>query len=455
MIASYLNSMEWLKSGLFWRTFFMLAALVMASMLLWFASFRSLERTPRAQQLSSQIVSIVTVSRAALAHSPPENSVAFLTTMARNEGVRITTLHREDVTAPLEKNAFNTELGASLTQTLGADTRFARQVNGENGFWISFRINDQPYWLRLDTERIEPPITVPVISWAAATLLLTLLGAVIISKLINDPLAQLSQAAYQIAQGKRPQPLPERGPKEIRETNTSFNSMVEDLARIETDRTIILAGISHDLRTPLARMQLEVEMADLDPQARAGMQSDLVQMDAIINQFLDYAKPLDNHDFEPVEISELLLQVIKDYASRISNLQIRTDITPGLIINGNETELHRLFSNLIENACRYGKNPDRQTVLMEVQCSLKKNGKKQGVLISFRDYGDGAPDDDINRLLRPFTRADASRSQANGSGLGLAIVDRIIKRHRGRLRIYNHEHRGFVAVMIIPEHRSR
>ena len=105
--------MEWLKSGLFWRTFFMLAALVMASMLLWFASFRSLERTPRAQQLSSQIVSIVTVSRAALAHSTPENRDAFLATMARNEGVRITTLHREDVTAADRKS---TRLNSSHSQ---------------------------------------------------------------------------------------------------------------------------------------------------------------------------------------------------------------------------------------------------------------------------------------------------------------------------------------------------
>ena len=93
--------------------------------------------------------------------------------------------------------------------------------------------------------------------------------------------------------------------------------------------------------------------------------------------------------------------------------------------------------------------------MVEIQCSHKNRGKKQGVLISFRDYGDGAPSDDLNRLLKPFTRADASRSQANGSGLGLAIVDRIIRRHRGRLRIYNHERKGFVAVMIFPEMKTK
>jgi two-component system osmolarity sensor histidine kinase EnvZ len=339
-----------------------------------------------------------------------------------------------------------------LRVKLSNSTRFAKSVNDIKGFWISFDIDAEQYWLRLDTDRIEPPMTLPVISWATASLILTLLGAAVISKLINDPLSRVSLAARLLAQGKQPDPLPELGPKEIRETNASFNRMVEDLARIETDRTIILAGISHDLRTPLARMQLEVEMSNLDQHARLGMQSDLSQMDAIINQFLDYAKPLDSHGFATINISDLLGQVISEYA-RVNHLQIRTDIAPDQLMLGNATELHRMFSNLIENASRYGKNPDKISTIIEVQCSRKTKGKKQGILISFRDYGDGAPVDDMVRLLRPFTRADASRSQANGSGLGLAIVDRIIKRHRGRLRIYNHEDRGFVAVMIFPEYK--
>ncbi|MBC3935479.1 ATP-binding protein [Undibacterium rugosum] len=451
-MQSYLNSPEWLRSGLFWRTFIMLAMLVMTSMIVWFVSFRSLERTPRAQQLSSQVVSIVTITRAALTHSVPETRRELLLDLAHEEGIRIHLVSEHDKVEVQENTAFFSELSQMLRVKLSSSTRFAKSVNDIKGFWISFDIDDEQYWLRLDTDRIEPPMTLPVISWATASLILTLLGAAVISKLINDPLSRVSHAARLLAQGKQPDPLPELGPKEIRETNASFNSMVEDLARIETDRTIILAGISHDLRTPLARMQLEVEMSNLDQHARLGMQSDLSQMDAIINQFLDYAKPLDSHGFTAINISDLLVQVISEYA-RVNHLQIRSDIAPGQLMLGNATELHRMFSNLIENASRYGKNPDKISTIVEVQCSRKTKGKKQGILISFRDYGDGAPVEDMNRLLRPFTRADASRSQANGSGLGLAIVDRIIKRHRGRLRIYNHEDRGFVAVMIFPEYK--
>ncbi|MBC3868761.1 ATP-binding protein [Undibacterium oligocarboniphilum] len=453
-MRSYLNSLEWLRSGLFWRTFFLLAMLVMSSMTIWFISFRTLERTPRAEQLTSQIVSIANITRAALTHAAPEKRKELLLEFAHNQGIRIYTLKDSDVVEALDSSAFLAEFSDLLKSRLGKETRFARNVNGIEAFWISIDIEGDAYWLQLDEDKLDPPSTLPVISWITSTLLITLLGAAAISKFINEPLSRLSNAARLLAQGKEPPALPERGPKEIRETNASFNQMVEDLARIDTDRTIILAGISHDLRTPLARMQLEVELANLDESAREGMQSDLSQMDAIINQFLDYAKPIESLRFDPINVSELLQQVIHEYA-RVNYLHIRTSIAPEQYVAGNATELRRLFSNLIENACRYGKNPDKLNTVVEIQCSHKNRGKKQGVLISFRDYGDGAPSDDLNRLLKPFTRADASRSQANGSGLGLAIVDRIIRRHRGRLRIYNHERKGFVAVMIFPEMKTK
>ncbi|MFZ6766140.1 ATP-binding protein [Undibacterium sp. Di26W] len=447
---SYLNSLEWLKSGLFWRTFFMLALLVTASMTAWMANFRILETTPRAQQMAAQIVSIVTITRAALTHSAPEKRHQLLSDLANKEGVQIYLLEDNDHVEEPDATSFFQESKAIMLRGLGPDTRFASKLNGVSGFWISFDIDDDHYWLRLEQDRLDPPIGLQLFSWAMATLFLTLLGAAIISKLINDPLSRLSNAARAIAKGKQPPPLPQKGPKEIRETNQSFNTMMEDLARIEADRTIILAGISHDLRTPLARMQLEVEMANLSADSRQGMQSDLQQMDAIIGQFLDYAKPLDKAELETINLSEVLQQII-DEASRFQYLRLRTAITPDLFINGNMTEVRRLFNNLIENACRYGKTTGAPITTLDIQCSRKNKERKLGILISFRDHGVGVAEPDLIRLLKPFTRGDASRSQANGSGLGLAIVDRIVKRHGGKLRIYNHQEGGFVIVIALQE----
>ncbi|MBI3285944.1 MAG: HAMP domain-containing protein [Burkholderiales bacterium] len=448
-MRSYLNSLEWLKSGLFWRTFFLLAMLVMASMAAWLASFRVVERTPRAQQISAQIVSIVTITRAALTHSAPEKRRELLFDLAANEGIRVYLLEDNDRIEEPEATPFFQELQSLMLNKLGPETRFAQKMNGVSGFWISFDIEDDQYWLRMEPDRLETPIGLQLLSWAAISLFLTLLGAAVISKLINDPLSRISTAALQLAKGLPPPPLPEKGPGEIRETNISFNRMVEDLTRIDSDRAVILAGISHDLRTPLARMQLEVEMATLSDDARNGMRSDLQQMDAIIGQFLDYAKPMDSLKFETVNLSELLQQIVQESA-RLQNLHLRSSIAPGIVIPGNQTELRRLFSNLIENACRYGKTAGAPVSTVDIQCRYKNYEKKQGVLISFRDHGEGVPEADLTRLLRPFTRADMSRGQANGSGLGLAIVDRIVKRHGGKLRIYNHADGGFVASIVFP-----
>lgn len=443
---TYVNSLDWLKSGLFWRTFFFLALLVMASMIAWFASFKIVERTPRAQQLAAQIISVVTITRAALTHSAPDKRSELLFDLASNDGIRVYLLEDSDKVELPETTASSIELQEVIQNTLGKETLIAAKVNDVAGFWISFDIDDDQYWLRLDQERVTPSSGLQFIGWAAFSLFLTLVGAVFISKLINDPLSRLSSAALLIAKGKRPPPLPEKGPNEIRETNASFNQMMEDLTRIDTDRAVILAGISHDLRTPLTRMQLEVEMANLTVEARQGMQFDLTQMDGIIGQFLDYAKPLESVPFEVVNISELLESMVEE-AARLPEMVIRSSIIKDLEMLGNTVELYRLFNNLFENAKRYGKSPGSTSVKLDIQCSYKNKEKKQGILISIRDHGIGVPDADITRMLRPFTRVDISRSQANGSGLGLAIVDRIIKRHEGRIRISNHANGGFLVVI--------
>ncbi|HSY28788.1 MAG TPA: ATP-binding protein, partial [Burkholderiaceae bacterium] len=234
-------------------------------------------------------------------------------------------------------------------------------------------------------------------------------------------------------------------PEEIRETNRSFNQMVADLNRVESDRALVLAGISHDLRTPLARMQLEVEMAHLPDDARQGMQSDLHQMDAIIGQFLDYAKPTDSSTFVEIDLSSLLLDCAQA-AGRMPDLQIQTKVADNVTVKGNPTDLKRVFNNLIENARRYGKAADSEITKLDIDCHV--NG--DNAVIKIADHGLGVPEADIERLLRPFTRLDTARGQANGAGLGLAIVDRVIRRHEGKMRVRNRSSGGLVIEIGLP-----
>lgn len=424
------TNFNWLRSGLFWRTFLLLAILMMISMTVWISSYRVLEREPRARQLGAQVVSIVTITRAALTHSAPDLRRELLFDLASNEGIRIYPLESSDRVEPTPESEIGLALQENIRSTLGKDTRFAGKVNDVAGFWISFSIADDEYWLMLERERIENFTSLQLLGWGASIFAMSLLGALFISGLINQPLARLTAAARAIAKGKQPAPLPERGPTEIREANRSFNQMVEDLNQIESDRAIILAGISHDLRTPITRMQLEIEMAPLSAEARQGMSSDIAQMDAIIGQFLDYARPADTNSFSTVDVSALLHDSARE-AARLPDVSITTKITESMEISGNLTDLKRVINNLIENARRYGKTAGTETAEIDIRSTVE-NGKS---ILEIADHGTGVPDAEIDRLLRPFTRMDTARGQANGAGLGLAIVQRIVKRHGGQLHL--------------------
>lgn len=436
----------WLRSGLFWRTFFYLALLVIASMLTWFSSYRLIEQKPIANQKSAQIISIISITRSALTHSAPEKRSQLLRDLARNEGIQVYLLESDDKVELQEQTPLFLEIKKIIHANFNAETRFAQKVNNEEGFWVSFEIARDQYWLRLDQDKITKESGWQIMSWAAITLLLILIGAVFISRLINEPLSRLSIAARQIAKGEFPSNLPERGFKEIRETNASFNQMVEDLHRIDADRTIILAGISHDLRTPLTRMQLEVEMANLNEEAKYGMRSDIAQMDAIIHQFLDYAKPIEAGTIYSINLSDLL-QHCAEEAKRLTDCAVEYKIEPDLLMSGSVTDLQRLFINIIENANRYGRAPITKKLKLAITCQKKDNNLRNGIVITFRDYGSGVPESSLEEIIRPFTRVNAARTQANGAGLGLAIVDRIVKRHGGQIQIENHPKGGLVVTV--------
>lgn len=439
------SRLSWLRSGLLWRTFFLLAFLIAASMAAWVTSFRMVERAPRGQQIAAQVVSIVTITRAALTHSAPALRRELLFDLAVTQGIRVYTREEGDETQQLPDNDVTALIEDNVRARLGKETQIVGKVNGQRGFWVSFRIEDDDYWLMLDRERVDRPSGIQWLSWVTISLFLSLLGAVFISRLINQPLANLAAAARSIARGTNPAPLREKGPAEIREANQSFNQMVQDLQQVETDRAVILAGISHDLRTPITRMQLELEMSGLPDDARRGMQSDLTQMEAIIAQFLDYARPTDSKSFMPFDLSELLAKTAEE-AARQTDIKITTAIASGLSVAGNPTEMARVMSNLIENARRYGKTEGSGVT----ELSLKAAIESGHAVIELADRGSGLPPEQIAYLLRPFTRLDSARGQANGAGLGLAIVDRVVQRHQGKLEIVNRETGGLMVRVVLP-----
>ncbi len=453
MFASSLQQrpgrLPWLRSGLFWRTFFLMSLLTTLSMGSWIGMLNVFQRGPQVQQTAELVVSVVTLTKAALTHSAPEARLELLIELVSNEGIRIFTLEPTDEVAPPPDNALMPDIAAAVREKLGQQTRFSSRVNGMAGFWISFNIEDDQYWLMLERERLAGLTRIQWLGWASVVGVLSLLGAALISSLINLPLARLTAATRAFAKGERPAPLPEKGPQEIIEANRSFNQMVEDLAQVEKDRAMILAGISHDLRTPLARMQLEVEMANLPVEAREGMQSDIAQMDAIIGQFLDYAKPTEAATFVPVDLSGLIADSA-NHAARMPDVRTSTDITEDIHVMGNETDLRRVINNVVENARRYARTPGKDVTEIDFSCHVRTTPQGRRAVVEIGDHGPGVPPDQINQLLKPFTRLDTARGQANGAGLGLAIVERVVTRHSAELTVRNREGGGLLVQLALP-----
>jgi two-component system osmolarity sensor histidine kinase EnvZ len=441
--------MGWVRSGLFWRTFFLLSLLTTLSMGSWIGMLNVFQRGPQVQQTAELVVSVVTLTKAALTHSAPDLRKELMFELVSNEGVRVFTLEDTDIVDPPPANPLMPEIAAAVREKLGPQTRFSSRVNGIAGFWISFNIEDDQYWLMLERERIAGLTRIQWLGWAGVVGVLSLLGAAFISSLINLPLARLTAAARAIAKGERPTPLPEKGSKEIIEANRSFNQMVDDLAQVEKDRAVILAGISHDLRTPLARMQLELEMASLSTDAREGMQSDIAQMDAIIGQFLDYAKPTEASSFVPVEISHLLADCAQ-HATRLPGMRVTTDLEEDVQVLGNETDLRRVINNVVENARRYARTPGQDYTELDFACHVRSTPQGRRAVVEISDHGPGVPDDQIAQLMKPFTRLDTARGQANGAGLGLAIVERVVSRHNAELNVRNREGGGLLVQLALP-----
>jgi two-component system, OmpR family, osmolarity sensor histidine kinase EnvZ len=427
--------------SLFWRTFFFLAMLLLGSIVAWLQTYRALESEPRAVQSAQQLASLVNLSRAALRYADSIARVSLIKTLAEEERVRITLREPSDKFNFFDSDKFSQRTSEEIKTRLGPGTVVAKSVNGENGLWVGFSIDKDQYWLQTDESRVGPSRGSTWLIWLITAAALSLVGAALIARLINSPLKQLSFAASRMRDGDFDASLldEQAATSEVREVNIGFNRMAEQLSKIEQDRVIMLAGISHDLRTPLARLRLETEMSVADEDARAHMAADIAQLDAIIDKFLDYARA------DPAQLGSVSLNDVVDAAiyavGEADDMRITVNMADKLNVLADETELLRVISNLIENARRYGKTPETGVALVEIAAKTRD----QWVLIKVRDHGMGVAPETLPKLTRPFFRGDAARTAATGAGLGLAIVEKTIARMGGVFGLANTASGGLAA----------
>jgi two-component system osmolarity sensor histidine kinase EnvZ len=336
------------------------------------------------------------------------------------------------------RNPWVAELENRLKGELGPGTEL-RAMPGRQQFLVRLDAHGTGYWAAF-------PMPAPrdddapsrALLWSLAIVAMLLAAAYVFARYLARPLRQLNAAVDELGRGGAPSPLPETGPSEIVAVNRRFNAMLANLTQIERDRALLLAGISHDLRTPLARLRLGVEMhgGAEDAGVRAGMVADIEEMDRIVGQFLDFARADDPSERAPAELDPIVRACVERYAAAGHDVAFVAGGVHALPLKA--TAISRLCANLVDNALAYGAPP--------VEVATSQTARH--ATIEVRDGGPGVALGDIERLTRPFTRASDARSRddgAAGAGLGLAIVERIARMHGGRLDLVPRAGGGTIA----------
>ena len=434
--------MTLLPRSLFGRLVLLLVTVVALAVLTSILMFRHDRAELLTRQFSDTKLAQLQALRAALESADGAHRRETLQRLNREYDVRIVPeSERPNIGQPVLGPMFS-DLEERLRANLGPETEvrvaprlrllLVRVNAGGQGYWIGFPMPERPQ---------AEDVPSRALTWTLVVLALLLAAAYVFARFLARPLRELTSAVGRVGRGETPPPLPESGPSEIAAVNRGFNAMLGNLRRIERDRAVLLAGVSHDLRTPLARLRLGIEMGNLDPATHAGMVADIEEMDRIIGQFLDFARDDAATALQPADLNAIVAACVDRYAQLGQPVTFAPGTIPRLPLK--PTAISRLVANLIDNALAYGAPP--------VQLVTALSGDR--VWLDVADRGPGIPPDQVERLKQPFTRASAARARedgAAGAGLGLAIVDRIARLHGGTFDLSPRDGGGTVARVALP-----
>ncbi|GAB3529231.1 two-component system sensor histidine kinase EnvZ [Photobacterium alginatilyticum] len=355
------------------------------------------------------------------------------------------TLHLEDSPDLSEyEQATRIEyLSEEMTRELGAPTE-VRLVLGADSYVLWMRCDAMPgYFMRIPLSELQEDDFSPLFHYSLIIAFMVIAGGWLFIRIQNRPLVALEQAALQVARGETPPHLPERGASEIRAVTKSFNRMSEGIKQLEDDRALLLAGVSHDLRTPLTRIRLATEMmSPEDGYLAESMIKDTEECNEIISQFMDYLKSTKQLEEEDLDLNLLLQEVAEAEGGYEREIELEQGDIPG-IVRANGVAIKRSMANLVVNAIRYGNG--------WVKLSSGVTADRKMAWFCVEDDGPGIEPDQVAKMFQPLTRGDSARgSEAEGTGLGLAIVQRIIDQHEGTIMVTNRSAGGLKVQVSLP-----
>ena len=435
-----------MTSSLFGRTFLLIAGLLVTSLLgAWIVMNERLGPTPE-QSVAWEVASLANVTKVSLETADPESRKELLSLLDRREGLRLIPRTGNDQIVAFDRSDTERRLTRFLKLEMGERTQIMGSVNGLEGLWVSLTIRRQPYWLGVQQERLERSLDPPW-EWAAAiVVLLSLLGTVLISQQINRPLRSLARAITGMESHGQTPLLPENLPGEFGEVNRRFNHMTKALEQLEHDRRVALAGISHDIRTPLTMLRMEVELASLAQQVRSNLVDDIERIDGVVRQFIDYARAAVLQGSDTDDAAPAVRAAVERWQD--DGLRIALHSPDHLPWVGRRVDIDRLLDNLLSNIARYARSSGT------LDGELKLSSQAGTLSLELDDFGPGVPEHELVRLLEPFARLEAYRSDREGTGLGLAIVNRIVLRHQGRLELRRAQTGGLSVRLLLPSAKA-
>ena len=408
--------------------------------------FDNFEREPRAAALAQEIITIVNFTKASLYAAAPSKRIQLFREINNIGDIKIYAAFPFESIEPIPDDPFLKLVVEKITAKISSGSFVAINHYDIPGVWVSFEIDGDMFWVVVPRLISDRPFPWHWIGWGIVIAILAILGAYITTKRISRPINNLIDAADKIRNGHNVKKLPLDSVTEFRELSEAFNEMTENLSKVNKERKFLLASVSHDIRTPLTRIRLASEM--LPPNSlslKESLEDDVMEINDILNQFLDFARGFEDEPKIPVNLGTLLKDIQIKHKRMGQNFilrkkNIRINIPKKLFIDIRPLVFQRCMDNLINNAFFYSKGK----VILEASLL------EESFTISIIDNGPGIPEEQKSKLLKPFERVDEARGNKGGSGLGLTIADRIVKAHDGKLELINRTQGGLDAKITIP-----
>jgi two-component system osmolarity sensor histidine kinase EnvZ len=354
-------------------------------------------------------------------------------------GIEVMT-QREAMRNGLGQSREYSGLSRSMSEQLDGFSRVRISQTGPLIYWVEAP-QAPGYWVKVPLIGFKENNLEFLTFYLSSIGFLSVLGGWLFARHLNRPLKALQQAAIKVSVGDFSTKVGEQGSTEVIEVTRAFNQMSRGLAELENDRRLLMAGVSHDLRTPLTRIRLATEMmADTDEFLRDGIIYDIEDMNGIIDQFIEYLRHHKREELICEDINALVAEVVHSELQHQRLITFKSNPNIGKIPLS-IVAIKRVITNMIGNARRYSEG--------DIEVLSYFNSNKKYAVIEVKDNGPGIPESELESVFEPFKQGDAARG-SEGSGLGLAIIKRIIDMHDGKVKLSNRPEGGLSAKVYLP-----